>query len=388
MPLTQMAEIIMQQRKDILKAVKRLVVKVGTSQLADPATGVDLAMMGKLVSEIQSLRKQGLEVVLVTSGAIGMGMCRLGLKTKPKEIPAKQATAAVGQGLLMNHYQKCFADFGVPVGQVLLTRADFENRQRYLNARNCLQALLAMGAVPVINENDTVAVDEIKFGDNDNLAAQVTNMAQAQLLVILTDVEGLFEQDPRKHASAKRIALVPKITPALAAAAGGEGSAVGTGGMATKIQAARTVTASGELMAIAAGRAPKILEKLLKGEDVGTLFLPTRDRLDHHRRWIAFSLKPKGALLLDEGAARAVRERGKSLLPTGLKAVQGRFESGCVVRLLGPGGEEIARGLCHYSSDECERLKGAKSSEIESRLGFKVKDELVHRDDMVLSDLG
>jgi glutamate 5-kinase len=374
------------ERLEQLKKVKRLVVKVGTSLLADPSRGVNEPFIASLAAELLALRKEGREVILVTSGAIGMGMARLGLKVKPKEIPAKQATAAVGQVLLMDQYRRCFAASGVAVGQVLLTRADFEDRQRYLNARNTLAALLEMGVIPVINENDTVAVDEIKFGDNDNLAAQVCNLAQADLLVILTDVEGLFDKDPRKAADAKRLSVVPKLTPAILASAGGQGTAVGTGGMATKLQAARTVTASGERMAIADGRVKGILRSLLKGEDVGTLFLPSRQTLDHHRRWIAFTLKPKGTLSLDAGAALAIRTKGKSLLPSGLTGVQGKFEAGSLVRLLDPNGVEIGRGLCNYSSPECERLRGAKSAEIEARLGFKVKSELVHRDDLVLTE--
>jgi len=264
----------MDARQRALKGVKRMVVKVGTSLLADPARGVNAQRIRQLADQVQALRTGGCQVLVVTSGAIGMGMVRLGLKAKPREIPAKQATAAIGQVLLMDHYRRAFAAHGVPVGQMLLTRADLANRQCYLNARNTLATLLAQGAVPVINENDSVAVEEIKFGDNDNLAAQVCKLAQAQLLVILTDVEGLFDKDPRKHSGARRVAVVPKVTAQVAASAGGEGSLVGTGGMATKVQAARIATLAGKAMAIVDGRGKDCLLALMAGKDIGTLFLP------------------------------------------------------------------------------------------------------------------
>jgi len=264
----------MDARQRALKGVKRVVVKVGTSLLADPARGVNARRIIHLASQLQALRARGCQVLVVTSGAIGMGMVRLGLKAKPKQIPAKQATAAIGQVLLMDHYRRAFAAHGVPVGQMLLTRADLEDRHCYLNARNTLGTLLAQGAVPVINENDSVAVEEIKFGDNDNLAAQVCKLAQAQLLVILTDVEGLFDKDPRKHADARRVALVPRVSAKVVASAGGEGSLVGTGGMATKVQAARIATQAGKAMAILDGRSKGSLLALMAGKDIGTLFLP------------------------------------------------------------------------------------------------------------------
>ncbi len=264
----------MDVRMRALKGVKRLVVKVGTSLLADPARGVNARRVKDLAKQVQALRARGCQVLVVTSGAIGMGMVRLGQKAKPREIPAKQATAAIGQVLLMGQYRRAFEAHGVPVGQMLLTRADLEDRHCYLNARNTLATLLAQGAVPVINENDSVAVEEIKFGDNDNLAAQVCKLAQAQLLVIMTDVEGLFDKDPRKHADARRVAVVPKVTAQVAASAGGEGSLVGTGGMATKVQAARIATQAGKAMAIVDGRGKDSLLALMAGKDIGTLFLP------------------------------------------------------------------------------------------------------------------
>jgi glutamate 5-kinase len=269
-------EAVVEQRKQALKGVERLVVKVGTSLLADPTLADPNSQIRKrvaqVVEQVQTLRMNGKKVIIVTSGAIGMGMVRLGLKSKPKEIPAKQATAAIGQVLLMEEYARAFKAHGVPVGQMLLTRADFENGHRYLNARNTLATLLAQGAVPVINENDSVAVEEIKFGDNDNLAAQVCNLAQAQLLVILTDVEGFYDKDPHKDRSAHLVPLVSKITRTIINSAGGEGSNVGTGGMATKIQAARTVRAKHKMMAIVDGHRKDGLLKLMAFEEIGTLF--------------------------------------------------------------------------------------------------------------------
>ncbi len=371
-------------RAEHFRQVKRLVVKVGTSLLADPRRGVNRAMIRKLAGEIRGLRRAGREVVVVTSGAQWLGRHRMGLDRRPKDMPGRQATAAVGQVLLMNEYERALGRAGLAAAQVLLTREDLENHQRYLNARNTLERLLEMGAVPVINENDTVAFEEIRFGDNDNLAALVAQLVQAQLLVILTDVDGLYEGDPRLNRGAGLIGVVPKITRAMEQAAGGVGSDLGTGGMLTKLQAAKVVTAGGEMMVIARGDKPRVLLGVLEGGEEGTLFLPSGRPLDSHKRWIAFGFKPRGALMLDEGAARALRVQGKSLLPSGVTGVSGRFGAGEVVRLVDPNGREIGRGLCNYSSEECGKIKGARSSEIEARLGYKMKDEMVHRNDMVL----
>lgn len=338
----------------------------------------------RLVRQLVDAVNQGKELVLVTSGAIGAGMSRLGLKERPRSVPGQQAVAAVGQGLLMQVYEKLFAEYGHVVAQVLLTREDLQNRRRYLNSRNTLLKLFEYGAIPIVNENDTVAVDEIRFGDNDTLSALVASLIDADLLVILSDVDGLYSGNPQTDPHARRLDVVREVTPELWKAAQGPGSALGTGGMVTKLEAARIAMASGCAMVVAHGAEEEVLLKILAGERVGTLFLP-RERMTGRKRWIAFLQQPRGVLSVDEGAGRALTREGKSLLPIGIVKVEGTFKQGDLVRVLDPSGREIARGLVNYSSKEVRQIQGLKTAEIEATLGMKAYDEVIHRDNLVIT---
>jgi glutamate 5-kinase len=325
-------------------------------------------------------------VVLVSSGAIVAGMARLGWRDRPRSIPETQAAAAVGQSALMQQNEAVFARHGRTVAQVLLTRADFGARTRYLNARNTLNTLLARGVLPIINENDTVAVEEIKFGDNDNLSALVAQLIDADLLVLLTDVDGLYHGDPHRDRHARKLDLVEVITPDIERLVWVDPGRIAVGGMATKLEAAQKATASGIPMVIANGRRPGELGALLGGEPVGTYFAPRIDRLAARKRWIAFAVAPRGRLLVDAGARRAVTEGGKSLLPSGLVDVEGNFDAGEVVALCAIGGAtmEFARGVVNFDAHELRKIKRAQTSEIERLLGYKSFDEIVHRDNLVL----
>jgi len=367
-----------------LGRVRRLVVKVGTGLITQPKLGPDPDRIAALAGEIAAVR-EGREVVLVTSGAIATGMARLTLAERPRSIPEKQAAAAVGQSALMWHYEHAFKRHGLPVGQVLLTAHDISDRARYLNARNTLLALLRFGVLPVVNENDTVAVEEIKVGDNDNLSALVASLIDADLLVVLTDVDGLYTSDPEKDATATKIDTVDTITEEierLVWRGTGKGS---VGGMATKLQAAQKAAAAGVPMVIASGRKQGVLARILKGEPVGTYFAPKADRLGARKRWIAFAVSPQGRLTVDAGALEALTHRGKSLLPSGVVKVDGDFAAGEVVGLAGDGdGREFARGLVNFDADELRKIQGAKTREIVQRLGYKSVDEVIHRDNLVL----
>lgn len=337
----------------------------------------------KLANEIHLLVKGGRQVALVTSGAVAAGVSVLGIP-KPRDIPTKQAAAAVGQSRLMHAYEETFQPLGMRVAQVLVTHDDLANRKRFLNARNTLMALFSLNVLPVFNENDTVVVDEIKVGDNDNLSALVAPLIEADLLIILSDISGLFSADPRKDTTAKRIGQVDKIDSSIERLAGGAGSDAGTGGMLTKIEAAKKASAVGIPTIIADGRELDVLSRILAGEDIGTLFTAAADRLASRKHWIAFTLKPQGKLHLDAGATRAVREGGKSLLPSGVLSVEGRFGRGDPISIFDAAGLEIARGLSEYADDEIKLIAGKQSTEIEAILGFKYTDVIVHRDDLVL----
>ncbi|RPF47132.1 glutamate 5-kinase [Thermodesulfitimonas autotrophica] len=372
-------------RKREFGHVKRIVIKVGTSSLTHKTGKLNLGQMEKLVREMADLYNEGRELLLVTSGAVGAGMGRLGWKTRPKTIPEKQACAAVGQGLLLQVYENFFSQYGITVGQVLLTRDDFADRRRFLNARNTLLTLLRLGILPIINENDTVAVDEIRFGDNDTLSALVTNLIDAEMLLILSDVDGLYTADPRKDPAARFIPEVEKITPELEAVAGGAGSATGSGGMVTKFQAAQIVGQAGAVMVIAAAAADNVLRRVLAGEEIGTVFWPAERHLKGRKRWILFGTTVQGKIYVDEGAARALCEDGRSLLPSGIVGVEGDFEAGHAVSIIAPGGREIARGLVNYAAAEVDRMKGLKTREIAALMGQQPYDEVVHRDNLVLT---
>ncbi len=367
-----------------LSRVRRVVVKVGSGLITVPGQGPSGAAIARLAGDVAALVRDRREVALVSSGAIATGMARLGLSARPRSIPEKQAAAAVGQSTLMWHYEQAFKKHDIQVGQVLLTGQDISDRGRYLNARNTLLALLGFGVLPVVNENDTVAVDEIKVGDNDNLAAHVAHLIDADLLVLLTDVDGLYTGDPRRDPTAQRLATVNVITDDIQRLVFDASNHVSVGGMSTKLQAAQKANASGIPMIIAQGSAPAVLQRLIKGEMLGTYFQPRDDRLAARKRWIAFAVPPQGRLVVDAGAKKALTERGKSLLPSGLAEVEGEFPAGAVVSLTELDGPEFARGLVNYDAHELRKIRGAKTREIEKTLGYKGFDEVIHRDNLVV----
>ncbi|HYB71209.1 MAG TPA: glutamate 5-kinase [Candidatus Bathyarchaeia archaeon] len=367
-----------------LTRVRRVVVKVGSGLVTTPGAGPSSEMIARLAGDLAALVAERREVTLVSSGAIATGVARLGLKARPSSIPEKQAAAAVGQSALMWEYEQAFKKHRIPVGQVLLTGQDISDRSRYLNARNTLLALLEYGVLPIVNENDTVAVDEIKVGDNDNLAAVVAHLIDADLLVLLTDVDGLYTGDPRRDPGARRLETVEAVTEEIQRMVFEGSATVSVGGMSTKLQAAQKAGASGIPMVIASGREAGTLQRLLKGEPVGTYFQPRDDRLAARKRWIAFAVPPQGRLMVDAGAKKALTERGKSLLPSGLVEVDGQFHAGEVVALSEFDGPEFARGLVNYDADELRRIRGSKTKDIEKALGYKGFDEVIHRDNLVI----
>ena len=367
-----------------LSRVRRVVVKVGSGLVTTPGEGPSSEHIERIAADLAALVHERREVALVTSGAIATGVARLGLTARPRSIPEKQAAAAVGQSALMWEYEQAFKKHGIAVGQVLLTGQDIADRSRYLNARNTLLALLEFGVLPVINENDTVAVDEIKVGDNDNLAALVAHLIDADLLVLLTDVDGLYTGDPRRDPAARRLETVEAITDEIQRMVYDASARVSVGGMATKLQAGQKAGTSGIPMVIASGREAGVLPRLLKGEPIGTYFQPRDDRLAARKRWIAFAVPPQGRLAVDAGAKKALTERGKSLLPSGVVAVEGQFRAGDVVALTLADGREFARGLVSYDADEVRRIQGAKTADIARRLGYEGVDEVVHRDNLVI----
>jgi glutamate 5-kinase len=366
-----------------LSKARRVVVKVGSGLVTAPGIGPDPDRIEQLAADIAAVRRDR-EVALVSSGAIATGMARLALAERPRSIPEKQAAAAVGQSALMWQYEIAFKRHGLAVGQVLLTAQDIGDRTRYLNARNTLLALLGFGVVPIINENDTVAVEEIKVGDNDNLSALVASLVEADLLVLLTDVDGLYTADPARDPGATKLDIVETVTDDILTMAGAHEDGVSVGGMVTKLQAAQKAAASGVPMVIASGRVPGILARILAGESVGTCFVPKADRLGARKRWIAFAGPPQGRLAVDAGAARALTRQGRSLLPSGVTRVEGEFGAGEVVAVVDLEGREFARGLVNFDAGELRRIRGAKTHEIESRLGHKSFDEVIHRDNLVI----
>ena len=371
-------------RKGLLKKVKRIVVKIGSGVLTAEESGIDPSFLDGLASEIAGLRAKGTEVVIVSSGAVAAGRQALGLPDRPKTLPQKQAAAAIGQSRLMRAYEEAFSGYELKVAQILLTRDDLANRRRFQNARGTLDTLLGCGIIPVINENDTVVVDELKFGDNDNLSALVTNLVEAQLLLIMTDIDGLYTADPRTDPGATLIHQVRAITREMERGAGGTGTSVGTGGMATKLAAAKKVVKSGVAAIVCAGKVRGNLTRAMAGEEVGTLFLPEGEALNRRKHWIAFTLRPAGSIMVDAGARDVLAKHGKSLLPSGIAKVEGRFDRGACVKVLAPDGVEFARGIVDYSSQEIERISRHKSSEIEQLLGFRYGDDVIHRDNLVL----
>jgi len=367
--------------REALTKARRVVVKVGTNALTNATGRFHRGHFEQLAGEIAQAAASR-EVIVVSSGAIALGVERLQLEARPKDVPGKQACAAVGQSRLMRAWEEALHPR--PVAQVLLTHDDVQQRHRYLNARHALERLLEQRVIPIVNENDTVSADEIKFGDNDTLAGLVAGLVDADLLVILSDVDGLYEEDPRANPDAKRVPYVKELTREVLAKAGASGSKVGTGGMATKVRAAARATEQGIRCVVCAGLTAGRLGQVLAGDEVGTLFEATTHKTKARAAWIAHALKARGKLRVDEGAVRAVAERNKSLLPSGVRAVEGRFDRGDPVDIVGPSGEAFARGLAAYDSDELRRIAGKKTSQIEASLGYRGLDEAVHRDDLVL----
>lgn len=371
--------------REALKKAKRIVIKVGTSTITYANGKRNFSQIDRLAREISDLQNQGKEMILVTSGAVAVGVDRMGLPGKPKTIPGKQAAAAVGQGVLMHTYEKFFADYGQIVAQVLITKTEAIDRHRYTNTRNTFMELMRQRVIPIVNENDVVALDELKIGDNDNMSALVAGIVDADLVIILSDVDGLYTANPQTHPDAVIVPEVAEITPEIEASAGGVGSARGTGGMATKIQAAKAATSSGIHLVIASGTEKNAITRVLRGEELGTLFVSRENRLQFRKRWLAFGAKIAGSIVVDDGCAKAIRKAGGcSILPAGVFAVQGEFLPGSTVSVIDKDAHELARGLVHYSSAELEQIKGCNSGEIANILGHKNFDEVIHRDDLVI----
>ncbi|MCE5332974.1 MAG: glutamate 5-kinase [Desulfobacteraceae bacterium] len=372
-------------RLEVFGRCRRLLIKVGSAVLTSPK-GLNRVMVHRLSDQIAELRERfsKLEVIIVSSGAVASGMRRMGLNERPRTIPQKQAAAAVGQGVLLEAWEEAFDKYDLLVAQVLLTSEDLSHRHRYLNARNTLETLLALGILPIINENDTVVVEEIKFGDNDNLSALIAGLVGADLVVNLTDTEGLFDCDPRLNASAKLIPVVTRLDSKIIACATPAAGSVGTGGMLSKVNAAKKCLASGIPMVIAPGRQRDILLRLFDGQPFGTLFLPKERTYQGKKVWLANLPKPAGDLTLDEGAVKALQQLGRSLLPIGIRDVRGTFGVGAAVRCVDKSGNLIGIGLTNYKSVEIDKIKGRHSEEIEEIIGYKHSDEVINRDNFVL----
>ncbi|WP_461482608.1 glutamate 5-kinase [Porticoccus sp.] len=369
--------------RNVVRSARRWVVKIGSALLTADGRGLDRESIGGWVAQVAQLLDQGIEVVLVSSGAVAEGMSRLGWRKRPSSVHELQAAAAVGQMGLVQAYEFQFQQYNRHTAQVLLDHDDLSNRERYLNARNTLQTLIKLGAVPVINENDTVVTDEIRFGDNDSLAAMVANLIDADLLVILTDQHGLFDSDPRKNPKAQLISQGRAGDPVLDTLAG-DGGALGRGGMITKLRAARLAARSGANTLIVGGRADKVLTRLAAGENLGTLLVSEQEPIAARKQWLAGRLQVRGSVTLDAGASRVLQEQGKSLLPVGVKFVVGDFHRGDLVRCVDEAGNEIARGLANYSAAESRLIIGKNSELIAAILGYCDHEELIHRDNLVL----
>jgi glutamate 5-kinase len=371
-------------RQEVIALAHTVVVKVGTNVLTDDAGTLSRQRLQSLADQLQRIRAMGKRVALVSSGAIGAGMGRLNLPRRPTDLRHLQACAAIGQSLLMRAYEECLAHYNVPTAQLLLTAGDFDSRARYLNARNTLLSLFEWGCLPIINENDTVSVAEIRFGDNDHLAAMVTNLLQAPLLVLLTSVDGLYASDPTGDPEARPLTTVPEIDARILDMAGSSKTSLGSGGMRSKLRAARLATAAGESVLMANGNIPDIIDLLFAAEPVGTLFLPHGSTVPAWKRWLGFTARPRGRLVVDAGARQAVERGGRSLLPIGVVRVAGTFSKGDVVALYDAEGTEFARGLSNYSSADAECLCGLRTEQIAEVLGALPYEEIVHRDNLVV----
>ncbi len=371
-------------RRKYVRPAKRVVVKIG-SRILSSERGLHARRIGRLVRELAGLNDQGTKLVIVSSGAIASGMSRLGLTKRPRDLPQEQALAAVGQIRLMALYENAFAGYQKQVAQVLLTHEDLANRTRYLNAKHTLKTLLDWNIIPIVNENDTVAVDEMKFGDNDQLSALVATLMEMDLLVILSDVDGVFDRDPRSSEDARLIPVVTDLAAAKKAAQDTRPSDLGRGGMFSKLCAAEQASHAGIPTIIANGRERGVLSGLFDGtHELGTLVLPEENRLTSRKHWILYNLKPSGDVMVDNGACAAVTVKGKSLLPSGVRDIRGSFGAGECVRCVDDTGREFARGLVNYSAQELRKIKGSHSGKIEAILGYKAYDEIIHRDDLVV----
>lgn len=364
--------------------MKKIVIKIGSNILTGNSQSIDTDTVSRLADDINEVITAGFDVVVVSSGAVAAGMKKLGLQSKPKEIVLRQAVAAIGQSSLIHHYDTAFSKYQRLVAQILLTRDDFSVRNRYLNARNTITTLLNFGVIPIINENDTVSTDEIKFGDNDTLAALVAGLIDADILFILSDVDGLYTCDPRTNPNASIISKVCTITPEIEAVAGTAGSTVGTGGMQSKISAAKKANSFGIPVQIINGRQKGLLIRALHGDSVGTKFEANAKKLTSKKGWIAHASKPKGTLFIDDGACKAIIKKGKSLLPSGITAVEGDFKVADTVLCMDLKSRKIAKGISNYSSQDIRLIMGKKTSEIEKILGYKYSDEVIHRDNLVV----
>jgi glutamate 5-kinase len=371
-------------RQEVIALARTVVVKVGTHVLTAADGTLDPPRLQALSNQVERIRRTGRKIALVSSGAIGAGVGRLGLGRRPTDLRHLQACAAVGQGFLMRAYEECLAVHGAHAAQILLTAGDFDNRTRYLNARNTILTLFEWNCLPIINENDTVSVAEIRFGDNDHLAAMVTNLLQAPLLILLTVVDGLCATDPKIDPKATPLTTVPCIDGAVMDMAGASRSSLGTGGMRSKLRAARLATAAGESVIIANGTRPDILDAIFAGEPVGTLFLPHGSSVPAWKRWLGYTARPRGRLTVDAGARHAVQHKGRSLLPIGVVRVAGAFGKGDVVALVDPEGTEFARGLTNYSAADASRICGLRTEQIGEVLGSLPYEEIIHRDNLVV----
>jgi glutamate 5-kinase len=375
----------MHRIKNILHSKNRIVIKIGTNLLADKVQGINLERISSIAQSVASLQELGKNVAIVSSGAIGAGVAALKLNARPKSIPEKQATAAIGQPLLMEAYENAFRKQNCTIAQILLTKDDFVNRGRYLNVKNTFSALFDKNVVPVINENDTVAVEEIKLGDNDNLSALVANLIEADLLIILSDIEGLYSDDPTKNEKAELIPIVERISPQIEKLAKSSKSELSTGGMVTKIQAAKRCVSAGIAMIIANGKNPNIIEQIFSGSFTGTLFLPAEKKLNVRKKWIGFVSHSKGYIIVDDGAKNALLKKQKSLLPSGILEIHGEFKAHDTISVKDIQGNEIAKGVTGYSSSDLNKIKGKKTGEIEKILHRATGGEVIHRDNLVLT---
>ena len=371
-------------RQEVIALAHTVVVKVGTNVLTGEGGILDPARLQALADQVQRLRQSGRKVALVSSGAIGAGMGHLGLGKRPADLPHLQACAAVGQSYLMRAYEECCQRHGTRTAQILLTAGDFDNRTRYLNARNTILTLFEWGCLPIINENDTVSVAEIRFGDNDHLAAMVTNLLRAPLLILLTVVDGLYATDPNTDPNATLLTTVPHIDSSVTDMAGGSKSTLGSGGMRSKLRAARLATVAGESVIMANGATPGVLDAICAGEPVGTLFLPHGTSVPAWKRWLGYTAQPKGQIVVDAGACRAVQHQGRSLLPIGVLRVTGSFHKGDVVALCDVDGTEFARGLTNYSAVDAAKICGRRSQQVSEVLGAVPYEEIIHRDNLVV----